>query len=146
MANRTWIDVASDLIAGPFVLTEESMPFSTDQIAMLQKILQESFLLFAKEVAGKVGDKLAQFQAEMQCVKSTIADIDSATLRLQVAATISDQNPSVDATSSQVEATRLQMLRTKKNTARKLSRQKSKQKYMYAKSQLLTLMPRHDLA
>ena len=146
MANRTWIDVASDLIAGPCVATEESMPFSTDQIAMLQKILQESFLLFAKEVAGKVGDKLAQFQAEMQCVKSTIADIDSATLRLQVAATISDQNPSVDATSSQVEATRLQMLRTKKNTARKLSRQKSKQKYMYAKSQLLTLMPRHDLA
>ena len=123
MPNRTWIDFLSDVVAGQFTLQDERQPFAPAQREMLQRLLKESFTLFAEEMGSVVGKHITDLRAEVRQVKLDREHSSSCVSQ-------GDVTPFVQATSP-----------SKATLGRRLRRKRAKARHTYQKSVLLQLRP-----
>ena len=128
MTGRTWIDVASDWVVYRFSITssQSAETFSPQQVAILRQAFEKSSLAFAEQVDAR------------------FATLEQMSKLPQASSETSGVFCSAEATSIR-EATSSDAARVGKNRTRAVRRRNAKTKFLYSRTQLLSVMHRTQL-
>ena len=138
MANRTWLDVASEFIDRRSLHTNEDSGFTAQQRLLLQELLRS----FGEAIGQELGSQLARLHDKID---------RQASLLKQSEAVHEDLEPKVEVCRSgevtgDQEATNSDELKKYKNRCRKQRRVKGKEKRVIHRSTLLRCRPVIDIS